>query len=221
MLGVFRLSVEALNLFTTYFLGVLRVVLASNWGESRSLVKQFVMPNFKFHAHLNLSGVLCLACAATYVLLGVFVASTAFASEADAAKTPPSKMTVVQDHSAVALEPTTAGTKADDGAAVKDPFSMSAPQASKTRFIPSPQGSSFPKITLRGIVIARDKPQSPIALIEVDGYGTYVVRTDSTISLQKVARNTPDDKSVLRVVTITRQDVTVQMGSLGEKLIVR
>ncbi|MFG0249989.1 MAG: hypothetical protein ACF8OB_13955 [Phycisphaeraceae bacterium JB051] len=106
-------------------------------------------------------------------------------------------------------------------AGVNDPFSMPINDVTPTRFIPAPEGSPFPKITLRGIVITKDQTQSPIALIEVAQYGTYVVRTEDTISLQKITRGKPDDKSVIRIVAISRTDVTVQMGSLGEKLIVR
>lgn len=169
------------------------------------------MPISKCDVHLNLPCVFTIACATTCVLFAVFVTPSVFADEAETSS----------PKTAAASAPL---AKPQDTAAVKDPFSMSIPKKiGKTQFIPAPEGSPFPKITLRGIVIAKGKSKSkaPIALIEVDRYGTYVVRKDDTISLQKMTRGAADDKSVLRVIAISRQDVTVQMGSLEEKLIVR
>tara|TARA_Y100000589_G_C27169601_1_gene636128 strand:- start:973 stop:1497 length:525 start_codon:yes stop_codon:yes gene_type:complete len=169
---------------------------------------------------------LSVAFVVVYVMASVLFAPRAFADEAVTAKTPSSKpvaLPVANADSASASPTDAVGSNIKNaGEAVSDPFSMPAPEVGKTRFIPSPEGSPFPKITLRGIVITKGKSQSPIALIEVDQFGTYVVRKDDTISLQKkVSREAADGKSVLRIVDISRQDLTLQMGSLGEKLIVR
>ena len=165
---------------------------------------------------------LSVAFVVVYVMASVLFAPRAFADEAVTAKTPSSKPVANADSASASPTDAVGSNIKNAGEAVSDPFSMPAPEVGKTRFIPSPEGSPFPKITLRGIVITKGKSQSPIALIEVDQFGTYVVRKDDTISLQKkVSREAADGKSVLRIVDISRQDLTLQMGSLGEKLIVR
>jgi len=82
-------------------------------------------------------------------------------------------------------------------------------------FIPSQVGSQkVPTLNLRGYVTGNGN--QPVALLEVGGKQVFLVREGDTISLQKNGKN-----NVLKVKKITKLSALVEVGTLGQVIVVR
>ncbi|MBL1320125.1 MAG: hypothetical protein COA63_003560 [Methylophaga sp.] len=100
---------------------------------------------------------------------------------------------------------------------IRDPFTPSGLMfevASKSSvfnnkgFTSAPGNSPIPKMRLRGFIDQNQK--SPLALLEVAGARTYLVREGDDINIDPSQPN-----SVIRITKITRQSITVETGLLG------
>lgn len=106
-----------------------------------------------------------------------------------------------------------------------DPFSPTevfenptgvSPEVRQRRFIPSAtRPARLPELRLRGIARGVGD-ESATVLLEIDGYGTYIVTEGDTISLQ----NLPAE-NVIRIREITPISVIIEAGSFGELIVVR
>ncbi|MEM7423511.1 MAG: hypothetical protein AAF334_07290 [Pseudomonadota bacterium] len=106
----------------------------------------------------------------------------------------------------------------------QDPFSPSDvlrenPQLrdqSRRRFVPSEiRPAALPTLRLKGI--GQGNPgQAPTVLLEIDGYGIFIVTEGDTISLQDLPA-----ENVIRIKEITPISVIVESGSFGELIVVR
>jgi hypothetical protein len=110
------------------------------------------------------------------------------------------------------------GQKLDQAPGTRDPFStpgkfVQKADAENPHFVPGAT-AQVPKLSLRGYAEPRNKP--PVALIEVEGQGVYVVRAGDTIGLTLLGRT-----SVLKVQAIEASSVRVEAGSLGQVIVVR
>jgi len=72
---------------------------------------------------------------------------------------------------------------------------------------------TLPKLTMKGVVF---KKQDPIALLEIGGNGVYMVRVGDEISF-----NPAMPKQVIKVKKISRLNVIVEVGTLGDLIVVR
>jgi len=81
-------------------------------------------------------------------------------------------------------------------------------------FIPSLQGGDVPKMKLRGY-INKDK-ESPLALLEIQGAGTFMVREGDEINIDPA-----NPRQAIRISKITRLSVTVETGTLGSIRVLR
>lgn len=75
-------------------------------------------------------------------------------------------------------------------------------------------GVKVPKLTLRGLILKSKKEKA--AVLEVEGMGTYVVREGDTISIPDGGFN-----NVIKVTQIDRLSLLIEVGKLGEVIIVR
>lgn len=103
----------------------------------------------------------------------------------------------------------------------RDPFANSelivqesVRRRGQPEFIPSQGGVVIPMLRLRGFI--KMTGEQPAALVEAENFGVYVVRTSDTISLQQGTAST-----VLKVKNITDSSVIVEVGTLGQVIIVR
>jgi len=103
----------------------------------------------------------------------------------------------------------------------RDPFAVSElmlteaqRQGTGPQFFPSQDPEAVPVLRLKAFIEGHE--EQPIALLEVQGHGVYLVRAGDVISLQSGGRNT-----VLKVQEITNLSVLVQIGTLGQVIVVR
>ena len=75
-------------------------------------------------------------------------------------------------------------------------------------FMRSPNSGGVPKMRLRGFVTQDEK--DPVALLEVAGVRTFIVREGDEINVDPSQPN-----SAIRITKITRLSVTVETGTLG------
>jgi hypothetical protein len=75
-------------------------------------------------------------------------------------------------------------------------------------------GSQLPKLKLRGYI--GDETDDPIALLDIENQGVFMVRKGDTVGLQIGGRNT-----VLKIKDITQLSVLVEVGTIGQVVIVR
>ncbi|OUR72244.1 hypothetical protein A9Q78_07360 [Methylophaga sp. 41_12_T18] len=89
--------------------------------------------------------------------------------------------------------------------------------AEEGRFFGSSSGSleKLPKLKLRGIILAAEN-SSPLALLEIAGSEVHMVRVGDEISF-----NSSDPNQVLKVKSISRLNIVVEVGSLGDLVMVR
>ncbi len=133
------------------------------------------------------------------------------------------------------LWPAGPGGRADFG---RDPFAItdrlrhvSIQGGLANAFVPSSGGAGvIPAMKLRGLVRqavkkSRNSAQNGkntqkearvAALLEIEGSGVHVVREGDTVGLHEIGRNT-----VLKVVKVDSLSVIVEVGSLGQLIIVR
>ncbi|MFT6088269.1 MAG: hypothetical protein ACJA11_003545 [Glaciecola sp.] len=106
---------------------------------------------------------------------------------------------------------------------LRDPFTAtkkmveqaSVENGTSTDFQISSLVQTLPKLSLRGIIMQAQK-SSPLALLDIAGNGVHMVRIGDEISF-----NAADPKQVLKIQSITRLSVTVEIGTLGDLIIVR
>jgi hypothetical protein len=105
---------------------------------------------------------------------------------------------------------------------VRDPFTPStlmydAASAGNTAsgygFLPSQGNSKIPEIKLRGLM---NQNGEFIALLEIKGFGTYIVREGDEFTIDP---NQP--KSAIRIDKITRLSITMETGMLGSIRVLR
>lgn len=111
------------------------------------------------------------------------------------------------------------GNQGESDASQRDPFEttrrmreaaqVQQPQASRPRGVPT-----LPELTLRGTAQGSDRPA--VAILEVDGGETVVVREGETIGL---AGGGPGAE--MRVTKITQGAVHLQIEELGQTIVVR
>ncbi len=112
---------------------------------------------------------------------------------------------------------------ATDGPSRNDPFGLEGIAETKPDIAPPPAGflpaekrpPRMPQMTLRGIG-RMNTDDLPTALLEIEGFGLFIVTENDTISLQGVAGD-----NVMRIVNINDISVTVEAGSFGELIVVR
>lgn len=76
-------------------------------------------------------------------------------------------------------------------------------------------GAPLPKLTLKGVVFKESQPD-PIALLEIAGFGVYMVKVGDKVSIDP-----RDPKKVIQIKQISRLNVIVEVGTLGDLIIVR
>lgn len=103
----------------------------------------------------------------------------------------------------------------------RDPFTTSEQmfeQAEKSRkkpaFVPSQITRQVPQLSLKGFI--QDGDDVAVALLEVKGSGVFLVRRGDTISIQAGGINT-----VLKIKEINKLSVMVEVGTLGQVIVVR
>lgn len=102
-----------------------------------------------------------------------------------------------------------ANTKAIQDQAAKN---AATPEA---RYTPGTDNArAIPGLRLKGYI--EDRYQAPVALVEIEGYGVFLVREGDAISLQTRSGN-----ALLKVQRVTNVSVQVEVGSLGQVMVVR
>lgn len=130
----------------------------------------------------------------------------------------------------VAAEPVPVGTYAAPPVRpapqqVRDPFTPSALMyetvgkqsgmaSSAYGFSPSSEGIKIPKMKLRGLL--NQERGNYIALLEVEGAGTYMVREGDEFNIDP-----SQPKNAIRVDKINRLSITVETGVLGSIRVLR
>ena len=108
---------------------------------------------------------------------------------------------------------------ADTGSAVRDPFDTTSTMKNVARmagpqFVPSEDTAGVPKLALKGLLEGEDG--EPVGLISVENFGTFMVVKGEQISLQNGRSNL-----VLLVKEITPNTISVEVGTLGQLIMVR
>ncbi|MCX4187786.1 hypothetical protein [Methylophaga sp. OBS4] len=75
-------------------------------------------------------------------------------------------------------------------------------------FMPSADAMRVPKMRLRGFV--NQDEEKPLALLEIDGSRTYLVREGDEINIDP-----SQPRNAIRITQITRLSITVETGTLG------
>lgn len=102
----------------------------------------------------------------------------------------------------------------------RDPFSVSETVAIGSEsvggyeFYPSEGANLLPKLRLRGYI--GDEDDTPVALLDIENHGIFLVRKGDTVGLQIGGRNT-----VLKIKDITKLSVLVEVGTIGQVVIVK
>lgn len=119
-------------------------------------------------------------------------------------------------------EPSVPVTPAGGYAALRDPFAVTSlmlqeqqTHGDALRFTPlSAAGGAAPQLTLRGVI--NGKNGARLALLDVAGSGVYLVREGDSISLHRATGNT-----VIKVKEVSHLSLLVEIGTLGEVIVVR
>ncbi len=82
-------------------------------------------------------------------------------------------------------------------------------------FITSSAIDQVPKLKLRGVIM-HDQDSSPLALLDIAGDGVHMVRVGDRISF-----NAANPLQVLEIKQINRLNVIVEIGTLGDLVVVR
>ena len=113
---------------------------------------------------------------------------------------------------------------------VRDPFSMTKSLAKLTKpeisvaqdtpyagydFKNSAFSTTLPKLTLKGVVFKKNIKE-PLALLDIGGHGVHMVRIGDEIGF-----NPASPKQVLKIKKISRLNVIVEVGTLGDLIVVR
>lgn len=81
-------------------------------------------------------------------------------------------------------------------------------------FVPSLQGGKIPTMKLRGFI--NKSKGDPLALLEIEGAGTFMVREGDEINVDP-----SQPRQAIRISKITRRSVTVETGTLGSIRVLR
>lgn len=109
-----------------------------------------------------------------------------------------------------------------NAAITRDPFAMTpelanagaAPQT-HLRFTPAPAlDVKLPRMSLKGMI--RGQEGDVAALLDIAGNGVHMVRVNDTISLHGIGRDV-----VVQVKAIDHLSLVIEVGSLGQVIIVR
>ncbi len=73
----------------------------------------------------------------------------------------------------------------------------------------------LPKLSLKGVVYKQSE-SDPLALLDVAGHGVYMVRLEDEIGF-----NSSDPSQVIKIKKINRLNIIVEVGSLGDLIVVR
>ncbi|OUS02447.1 hypothetical protein A9Q81_08680 [Gammaproteobacteria bacterium 42_54_T18] len=73
----------------------------------------------------------------------------------------------------------------------------------------------LPKLSLKGVVYKQSE-SDPLALLDVAGHGVYMVRLEDEIGF-----NFSDPSQVIKIKKINRLNIVVEVGSLGDLIVVR
>lgn len=73
----------------------------------------------------------------------------------------------------------------------------------------------LPKLSLKGVVY-KSSQSDPLALLDVAGYGVYMVRLEDEIGF-----NPSDPSQVIKIKKINRLNIIVEVGTLGDLIVVR
>ena len=73
----------------------------------------------------------------------------------------------------------------------------------------------LPKLSLKGVVYKLSK-SDPLALLDVAGHGVYMVRLEDEIGF-----NPADPSQVIKIKKINRLNIVVEVGTLGDLIVVR
>jgi len=73
----------------------------------------------------------------------------------------------------------------------------------------------LPKLSLKGVVYKQSK-SDPLALLDVAGYGVFMVRLEDEIGF-----NPADPSQVIKIKKINRLNIVVEVGTLGDLIVVR
>ncbi|MFB0979695.1 MAG: hypothetical protein QMC62_02110 [Alteromonadaceae bacterium] len=74
---------------------------------------------------------------------------------------------------------------------------------------------TLPKLTMKGVIF-KSNEQLPIALLEIGGIGVYMVKVGDEFSF-----NPAMPTQVIKVIKISRLNVVVEVGTLGDLIVVR
>jgi len=115
----------------------------------------------------------------------------------------------LRDPFAVTMELRKAGSKDDEGDGNDD-------RAYSDYKFKSPGLSiKLPRLTLKGVIFQQGSDQ-PLALLEVANQGVYVVRLNDEIGF-----NPSDPGQVIKIKKISNLNIIVEVGTLGDLIIVR
>lgn len=139
------------------------------------------------------------------------------------------------DKREAALKQAAVATADDAAGGGRDPFGMterlkrvSTGGAEGVQFVPSPGlpgTGEVPQMRLRGILRMGSRAQGSgggegegtvAAILEVAGAGTHIVREGDTVGLQRLGSS-----AVVKVLRVDRLSMVVEVGSLGQVIIVR
>lgn len=111
---------------------------------------------------------------------------------------------------------------------IRDPFAVTQEIALLSQANQTTQGAyadhsfkssglafTLPKLTMKGVVFKKQE-KLPIALLEIGGNGVYMVRVGDEISF-----NPAMPTQVIKVIKISRLNVVVEVGTLGDLIVVR
>jgi hypothetical protein len=110
-------------------------------------------------------------------------------------------------------------------APIRDPFNLSEKMGQPTpgntggptSFLPSFDQNKIPKLKLKGVINPNaNSPEELLALLQVNDREVYMVRVGDELSYDAT-----NPSAAMKIVTISRLSVTVQVGSLSNVLIVR
>jgi hypothetical protein len=107
---------------------------------------------------------------------------------------------------------------------LRDPFnSLNSPGASQvypnnpgSGFLPRAGHTKIPQILLKGIIVDSEKENNYLALLELKNNGVYMVREGDEISFDQANPGT-----AIRIKSISRLSVLVEVGDLGNAFIIR
>ena len=110
-------------------------------------------------------------------------------------------------------------------APIRDPFNSTlsqfeqsmSPNRGPSSFLPDLEKQKLPILKLKGVINAnRQREQDLLALLQINNKDVYMVRVGDEISFDPTRPS-----SAIKIMSISRLSVTVQVGTLGNVLIVR